>query len=236
MIQGYFNHDLFYRQGFTSTFIEKNVADQLLQTMKAQSYVHEDDVYSLDNQASVALSKSWNGVVHPRCPDWDKKSPFNSPPSVFKDFWFEAARGPYFKFFTDVWGDFSQQTVMAHRYLRGDGMGWHYDVTDTTWLLNLIYLTDQEFLHEDGGYLGIGRCKITNEGIPMPETVETQAEFVPMHGLLVTIDNTNPKILHRVQKMVTEKERFVLVGQLGYIENTLNKEKRKHYAEASVQP
>ena len=235
MIQGQFNLDQFFRQGFTSTFIEKEKADELLGYMKAQKYVHEDDLYTLDNDASVALSKSWQGIVHPQCPEWDKKSPFNSAPAVFRDFWFDAARSSYFKFFTDIWGDFTQQTVMAHRYVKGDGMGWHYDTTDTTWLLNLIYLTDQTWTKEDGGYLGVGRGRITSDGIPKPETVQTVAEFIPQHGLLVTLDNSNPKVLHRVQSMTAEKERFVLVGQFGYIENTLSKEKRKH-AQASVEP
>lgn len=223
------NLDLFYSQGFTATLIDRDIANGLLWELQKQKYTQEDDLYTLDNESSVALADSWKGIVHPQCPEWDKKSPFNSAPAPFKDFWFDVAKN-YFKFFTNIWGDFTQQTVMAHRYVKGDGMGWHYDVRDTTWFLNLLYLTEQEFTKEDGGYLGIGRCKVDHNGVPKTSEVQTLAEFVPVHGLLVTIDNTNPKILHRVEKMVSEKERFVLVGQFGYIENTLHKERKANEA------
>lgn len=221
-----FDLERFWRDGYTVTKIDRDIADELLSGIEAQSYVDEPDAYELDNPASVSLAKSWEGIRHPQAPDWDKKSPFNTGPDLFKEFWSEVAFSEYFEWFTQLYGNFTQQSVMVHKYMRNEGMGWHYDVPDATMALNILYLTRDTFTEEDGGYLGVGHCSVDSEGVPVADSVIEVERVLPNHGTLVTLNNMNPKILHRVQKLVAPKSRFSLVCQFGYIGNVLHKERR----------
>jgi hypothetical protein len=223
-----FNLNNFFRDGFTFTKIDELEADQLLQAIKRDEYIEEEDVYSLDNPSSVALKDSWDGVIHPKAPSWDKKSPFNSAPNLFHDFWKNLSESEYFSWFPKLYGSFTHRTIMAHKYNKDDGMGWHYDVTDATLLLNILYLTDDTWNLEDGGYLEVGHCNITGKGIPIKDTVESKIKILPNHGTLVTISNYNPSVLHKVEKLFSDKTRYALVCQLGYFNNVINKETKKY--------
>jgi hypothetical protein len=113
---------------------------------------------------------------------------------------------------------------MAHRYVTGDGMGFHNDVLDATWLLNLVYLVDHPFIEQDGGFLGVGRCMVNSECTSIKGTESEILRVIPSHGLMMTLNNRNPSVLHRVEKLVSNKVRRVLVCQMGYIESILYKE------------
>lgn len=220
-----FDIDKFWLHGYAVTKIEDPILDKLLAQIESERYVDEPGSYELDNPASVSLAQSWEGIRHPQAPAWDKKSPFNSSPEIFDEFWQSLAFSDYFKWFTQLYGNFTHKTVMVHKYMKQEGMGWHYDVTDSTLTLNILYLTRDTFTHSDGGYLGIGHCNVTPEGTPIKESVREVDRILPNHGVMVTINNMNPKVLHRVEKLVAAKSRYSLVCQFGYIGNVLHKER-----------
>lgn len=223
-----FDLNTFFRDGYSITRLGKPTADRLLQIMDRQEYTDEDEPYGLDNPSSIAFSHTWGDMQHPKAPSWDKKEAFNQAPLELQEFWNEAAKSDYFKWFTDLYGDFTHLTIMAHRYTKGDGMGFHHDVLDATWLLNLIYLVDEPFDEEDGGYLGVGRCIVNPDCVPIKGTETEILKVIPTHGLMLTLNNRNPSVLHRVQKMVSDKVRRVIVCQMGYIESILHREALSH--------
>ena len=222
-----FNLNNFFRDGFTVTKIDIEQADNLLSFIKRDNYIDEEDVYTLDNPSSMALEESWKGVIHPKAPVWDKKSPFNSAPETFQEFWKNLSESDYFSWFPKLYGSFTHRTIMAHKYTKNDGMGWHYDVTDATLLLNILYLSEDVWELKDGGYLEIGHCNVNGKGIPLKNTVESKIKVLPNHGTLVTISNYNPSVLHKVEKIFSSKTRYALVCQLGYFNNVINKETKK---------
>jgi hypothetical protein len=221
-----FDLNSFFKNGFSITHLSKETADRLRTVIDEEVFEDEEDIYGLDNPSSVVFEHTWKGLKHPQAPQWDKKSPFNKVPPELYDFWVETAKSSYFKWFTDLYGDFTHLTVMVHRYVRGDGMGFHNDTSDATWLLNLIYLTDEPFVIEDGGYLGLGRCVVDANCIPIRGTESEIIKIVPEHGLMVTLNNRDPSLLHRVEKLISGKVRRVAVCQMGYIESVLHKEKQ----------
>jgi len=219
-----FNLNSFFRDGYSLTYLDQQTSDRLLTLIDRQEFVDEDDPDGLDNPSSLSFDYTWAGLKQPQAPTWDKKNPFNEVPQDLKDFWIDLAKGSYFRWFTDLYGDFTHLSIMVHRYVSGDGMGFHHDVLDSTWLLNLIYLVDEPFYEADGGYLGVGHCVVNSECVPIRGTEQEILRVVPSHGLMVTLNNRNPSVLHRVEKLISNKTRRVLVCQMGYIENVIHKE------------
>lgn len=204
-----FDLDHFHTFGYTSSFLDPDTSDAVQALMHIQEWTQE--VYNPPN----AVSDSWVG-----------KNGYNHPPLYANEripqcralysAWDQVVQSGYFKFFTDTWGAFNKSVVKALRFSKGDALGWHYDLDDHAKLLNLVYFTGEPFTRTDGGHLSIGRCKVDEFGLPEVSTIELMAEFIPQNGLIVTIDNTNPKILHKVEKLISDKERFVLSGKLGW--------------------
>jgi hypothetical protein len=213
----------YFKYGYSVSSIPKEWADTLLQWMDSEQYAKEADEYGLDNPSSVALSDSWQGVRHPEAPDWDKKQAFCATPKHWKEFWQKFSESEYFDWWRNLYGDFTFRHVMAHKYVKSDGMGWHYDVKDASFMINLIYLSRDTWTIDDGGYIELGHCNVTDRGIPIHGTVQSITKIPPNHGTIVTMTNMNPSILHRVEKLKTDKVRYVAVCQLGYIGNVCSK-------------
>lgn len=243
--------DQFYAQGFVVTQIDDDVADELFSFLKTQNFLPSSkifDVYDSNKYESIVgsvvepsfnvtlkdrLKKSWRGLVHPNI--WDKgvngpsaeATPFQSYPDEFQSFWSELASSQYYSYFTNIYGEFTQRFMLAHKYEIGQGLGWHHDLTDSTWFNNILFLGDDDFTEEDGGFLGIADCRIDIDGFPMEGTIRNLRNVAPKHGTLVTMNNMHPRLLHRVEPLSRPKNRYTLSCQFGYIENVIGKQFNK---------
>lgn len=244
MFESELDLDHFFSKGFVVRKIKKDIADSLLENLKKEIFldskqifdVYESDKYSSsvgevsEPEFNVKLKNSlkfdWENVVHPDI--WIKgvngphisKKPFNDYPEIFKNFWQEVEES--MSWFTNIYGNFTHRYMLAHRYLENQSLGWHHDLSDSTWFNNILYLGDTNFNKDDGGYLSVCECSIDDQGLPT-EIVSVLADVLPNHGTLITLDNMNPRILHKVYPLMVQKDRFTLSCQFGYIDNILSK-------------
>lgn len=240
-----FDLDEFLERGFTVTSLrETALADKLLSTLRTEPFVAPEDIFggdiysgsvtepSFNVKLKKALAWDWEGKKHPLI--WEKgmngkddPNLFTSYPEVFQHFWNELV-DTELHWFTSTYGRFSRFGMLAHKYEVGQGLGWHHDLSDSTWLNCILYLgVNGDYDVEDGGYLSIGRCRLDSEGIPIipSEKVCIRLERVvrPLHGTIVFLDNRRANLLHRVPILKKEHERYTLSCQLGFIENLMAK-------------
>jgi len=208
--------DLFLH-GYSVSKIDPQVADHLLAEINRQSYVVSQDYR--DPEITAPMITAWDAET-----DREVVAVHNAPPALQK-FWVEFGSCPSMRWFHENFGPFTQGSVIINKYRHGDGMGWHYDVPDSTMLQCLIYVGDVDFAENDGGCLEIGRCNVNNHGIPQKDSIIPLSTIPPTHGTVVTILNTNPTLLHRVTPLKAPKNRFTLVCRYGYLENTFTLKK-----------
>lgn len=124
------------------------------------------------------------------------------------------------QFFQMRFGPFSRTNVMLQKSRRGHDMDWHYDGNDPMHLVAMVYLTEEEWTEEEGGQLLIGEGDCNDLGlIDTTQSARQIAAISPAPGRVVWTLNTNPRQLHKVSTVNTDKERYVLIGQFGYQEN-----------------
>lgn len=240
----------FYLSGFTVIQIKKDQADDLLEIVSEERFLPVSDIFdvyaskTVNTKSGVAiepefnvkvrasLSPFWNDIKHPDIwgdgvnGDFKKVNPFVQYPQELSDFWDEF-RDRHFQWFTKTWGAFDHKYLLAHQYHSGQSLGFHHDLSDSTILNCIGYLGDSNYTEEDGGYLEIAECDVDSSGLPLPETVKPIRKIMPNHGTIVVMDNTNPRILHRVEPLRANKRRFTLSCQFGYLRNILTKKTNK---------
>ena len=204
MIMGTFDPGLFHNNGYCVTHVSPAFADMALAIMKAQTYSLE--VYNEPNQ----YSKSW--VDH----DYSNPPVYAENREVLKIAFETLATDPYFSFITKRYGEFTKKTAIGLKYGKGNALGWHYDIDDPALVLMFLYISEDRFTKDDGGQLRLGRCHVDKDGIPDLRTVRTLEEITPLHGRLVVLDNTRPTLLHKVNRIMSEKNRYVISGKLGW--------------------
>ena len=70
--------------------------------------------------------------------------------------------------------------------------------------------------------LQLGEGDIDQHGFLVdPQSVAIKASVSPNHGTLVWAINTNPRFVHRVTEILSDKVRYTMVGQFGFRENVL---------------
>lgn len=84
---------------------------------------------------------------------------------------------------------------------------------------------------EDGGLLQLGEGDIDDMGF-ITKDIHVHSSVSPNHGTLVWCINTNPRWVHQVTAINTDKPRYTLIGQFGYRENVMRSTVRKRYGEA----
>ena len=206
--------DNFYKLGYNISEIKPEIADRLLVEARALSYQRESGNYGTDNHSSVS-------------PEFDKTPEITTHTTPYIEaFWADFQK--QFNFVTNHLGEFTHRRVMTHRYSRSEGMNWHFDVFDGTVALNILYLTKDKFepWAGDGGALLVGRGEVDSQGVPQLiemlngySLVEHYNSIYPKHGVVVTINNMNPTILHMVNRLNCSKERITMSCQFGYIEH-----------------
>lgn len=209
MIVENFNLDKFFKYGFTTTKVDLDSCNVLLKLIRLEKFLQESGRYGSDNLSFRVFPEY---EQHPRV-----STAFET--DLIENFWETVAAHEYFSFFRNNYGPFTKVFPMALRYKHRDGMAWHFDVFDSSHLLNILYVTEDHFAVRDGGALEVAKVMVSNDGCPYPDSVTRIGAIPPNHGTLVTIDNTNPTILHSVTKLDCNKERYALSCQFGYLEN-----------------
>jgi len=212
-IRDKFDINKFFKDGYTVTKIDSNIADYFLEVVKNQTYVEGDGYYASAGYGAPLISKWESSYV---VPSYNEEAP-----KIFKDFWNDLSTSPYFEWFTKNFGDFSQGSPMINKYLKNSGMVWHSDSYDSTFMTNILYLTSENFVESDGGYLGVGKCQLNNDGFLDENTITEIEKILPNHGVMVTVNNIDLTTLHRVEELHNKKERYSLLCHLGYVDQTL---------------
>lgn len=206
--------DNFYKLGYNISEINPEIADRLLLEARSLNFQSESGNYGTDNLSSVS-------------PEFEHTPEITTITTPFiEEFWSDFQKN--FHFLTNHLGPFTHRRVMTHRYNKKDGMNWHHDIFDGTVALNILYLTKDRFepWAGDGGRLLVGRGEVDARGVPQQiEMVGGQSivggydSITPKHGVVVTINNMNPTILHMVEPLNCRKERITMSCQFGYIEH-----------------
>lgn len=202
-----------YREGYWISSIPKSDADYLLGLAKADTFLPDKD-------------------GSPDIAHWESDNPSHNlhVPVEYLSIIERLGMGADTEHIRAHMGDWSRINVMLQRGRRGDSMVWHHDSYDPMHLICLIYLGDEVWTPEDGGQLQLGVGDIDEKGFLLdPSKVDVRASVSPNHGTIVWAINTNPRWVHRVTRIETEKTRYTLIGQFGYRENVLRSNVVKRY-------
>jgi Rps23 Pro-64 3,4-dihydroxylase Tpa1-like proline 4-hydroxylase len=194
-----------FRDGFFVSSIDKELADRMLEVIKADTFV-EDKVGS------------------PDIAEWESDNPShnNAIPPEYQAFMEGLGMSEATAHMRAHMGDWSRVNCMLQRGRRGDSMVWHHDSYDPMHMVCLVYFTDDEWKPEDGGQLQVGVGDIDQNGFLVDQAqVQVRSSISPNHGTVVWLMNTNPRFVHRVTEIKTDKIRYSMVGQFGYRENVM---------------
>ncbi|HBO7921546.1 2OG-Fe(II) oxygenase [Pseudomonas aeruginosa] len=202
-----------FRDGFFVSSIDRITADRLLGEIKADTFV-EDRPGSPDIAAWEVDNPSQNHNI----------------PPVYLSFMEQLGLSEATQHLRSHMGDWSRTNCMLQRGKKGDSMVWHHDSYDPMHLICLLYLSEDIWHPEDGGMLQLGEGDIDEHGFLVdPESVSIKASVSPNHGTLVWAINTNPRWVHRVTEIASEKTRYTMVGQFGYRENVMRTRVKEKY-------
>ncbi|HBP6379331.1 2OG-Fe(II) oxygenase [Pseudomonas aeruginosa] len=202
-----------FRDGFFVSSIDRITADRLLAEIKADTFV-EDRLGSPDIAAWEVDNPSQNHNI----------------PPVYLSFMEQLGLSEATQHLRSHMGDWSRTNCMLQRGKKGDSMVWHHDSYDPMHLICLLYLSEDIWHPEDGGMLQLGEGDIDEHGFLVdPESVSIKASVSPNHGTLVWAINTNPRWVHRVTEIASEKTRYTMVGQFGYRENVMRTRVKEKY-------
>jgi len=238
----------FYSQGFSVVQIGRDKANHLLEIMRRENFLPVSDIFDVYSKKTVsvkteeitepdfnikvkdALKQNWLGVHHPHiwkkgvngesnsiCPDY---------PDEVISFWKDFSK-EYLAWFNQTWGGFDHLGLLSHQYHQGQSLGFHHDLSDSTELNCIGYLGAENYQQSDGGYLEIAECDVDFDGMPILSSIKTIKKIMPNHGTVVVLDNTNPRLLHRVEPLYVTKERITLSCQFGRLSNVLRKKTNK---------
>ncbi|MFK4132319.1 2OG-Fe(II) oxygenase [Pseudomonas luteola] len=158
--------------------------------------------------------------------EWESDLPSSNSniPSHFSDLMrMVADRSDIAKWFQIRFGTFSRVNVMLQKSRPGHEMDWHFDGYDPMHLVCLIYFTKMAWNEEQGGQLLIGEGDCNEYGLINDQSsVRLIDSISPAPGKVVWTLNTNPRQVHKVAKVTTDQDRYVLIGQFGYAENAEN--------------
>tara|TARA_R110002124_G_scaffold128157_17_gene288699 strand:+ start:2121 stop:2762 length:642 start_codon:yes stop_codon:yes gene_type:complete len=202
-----------FRDGFYISSIEKDAADKILDEIKS-------DNFSTDKPGSPDIAS------------WESDNPSSNlhVPPVYEAFMEQLGLSEATQHLRAHMGDWSRTNTMLQRGKKGDSMGWHHDTYDPMHLICLVYFSDNVWLPEDGGLLQLGEGDIDGHGFLLnQDDVKIKASVPPNHGTLVWALNTNPRWVHRVTEINTDKTRYSMIGQFGYRENVMRTKVAQKY-------
>jgi len=187
----------FFRKGFYTNCLEKTHCDEMLHIVQSINFIESLDYRDVGYKPP--LIAEWDDIDDPIV------SAHNCQENL-KKYWLKFKE--YLKPLENIAGRFDSGSVIVNNFPKGHGMNWHSDTVDTAFVQMLIYLSKDYFDKDDGGYLQIGDSFI-----------------LPNHATMVIMNNISPTMLHRVEPLITEKERLTVVFRYGYMNNTLTKKR-----------
>ena len=194
-----------FRDGYFVSSVDGDIADKLLAEAKA-------DLFLPDKPGSPDIA------------EWEAENPSlnNRVPPAYLSVMEQLGLSDATRHIRMHMGDWSRTNCMLQRGKRGDSMVWHHDSYDPMHLICLVYLSDDVWTPEDGGMLQLGEGDIDQHGFLVDtQSVAIKASVSPNHGTLVWAINTNPRFVHRVTEILSDKVRYTMVGQFGFRENVL---------------
>jgi len=230
----------FFKVGYTSTQIDKSIADKLLAVIKTHNFVNpevtqgrEDSFYNVETQIfhSTAIPRSTvlegDESVSPLMGEGFKTK---EDWQLVADFWNQLLnQHTYFEWFRKNFGNFTQISKQACAYPVNSGFSFHSHTRDTVFLINVLYLGDGDFTADDGGYIEFGKCNFDNEGTPDFESLDYRGKVLPNHGTLATFCNLDPGFMHAVHRLYRQKTRYSLIAQCGFSEHMVTALGRKNW-------
>jgi len=188
--------DQFYRQGFTTTTLPEELLSEITIEMRMQPYRSETGGHP--------------GVFYPT---------EASTPSIWK-FWKTLGASDYYSYLRRTWGDFTYFYSWGFKYALEQNVPFHGDMEKGMPVLNILYLSFDSFVEDDGGYLKLARLKrplnVRNLYELPDEDVVGHWRICPNNGVLVTINNTDPLIVHSVERLYAKKDRYTLSCLFGH--------------------
>ena len=147
----------------------------------------------------------------------------------------ELLKKDYFKYWTEIYGDFSFFKVSINKMQPGSSMDWHWDGFDGTFLQLLFYLQP---LEQGQFEVGIAKDVQVNQTDSLPHwqpdkglnyichDVQSTGKIDITNGKMIVLNNYNPKFVHRVNE--TNALRYSVIVSCGYKSHWDNN-KIKHY-------
>lgn len=214
-----------FQKGYSVTKVDRSIADKVLEAMPRQTFKYPDKITEKEHPMYHADS----GLFYCEC-----VTPFTSdkPPLMgrgfheedlrfFNDFWSLVASSGTYRWYQESFGPVTRFSKQMHDFKRGESLGFHFDYKDATPFINILYVGDDDFKEEDGGYLEVGKCEVTKDFEIKPESIEVTGRIVPNHGTLVTLNNMSPYFVHSVARLKSTKSRYSFICQFGHKENEL---------------
>lgn len=226
------NLQQFFTQGYATSTLSLALADELLARIRTQTFKHpekksnkehpnyhmDSGLFYCDCVTEFTLPKGY-GANTPLMGMGFREEDV----PYFNDIWMRIAGEPYFAYFRENFGSFTELSKQMNHHRKGEGLSWHTDHSDSTFLINIIFLTEDTFNREDGGTLDVGIADAYHSEPILLESIP------PSHGLMVTINNMNPHFRHSVPILKTDKSRYSLISQFGYSLNVMHSLREKKW-------
>lgn len=214
-----------FQKGYSVTKIEKSLADKVLEAMPRQTFKYPDKI----TQKEHPMYHSDTGLFYCEC-----VTPFTSdqPPLMgrgfhegdldfFTEFWGLISSSETYKWYRESFGPVTRFSKQMHDFKKGESLGFHFDYKDATPFINILYVGDDDFTEGDGGYLEVGKCRVTDGFEIIRDSIEVTGRIFPNHGTLVTLNNMTPYFVHSVARLMSSKKRYSFICQFGHKENEL---------------
>ena len=175
-----------------------------------------------------------NGKIPTEVADWDCDWTMReNPPSVFNDVRDTILKSRMIKSYEKVYGDLNFSKQMFHRTPKDYENLYHGHTYDGSHMHIFVYVTDQERVDLDGGFIEVGEV-VDRQNVKFnpvdfytssPRLHCTHLSLKVRNGLGIVINNINPYFRHQVTKVQTNAGRYTYMLALGYENNcALNKD------------
>ncbi|MCY9865117.1 hypothetical protein OTK49_21595 [Vibrio coralliirubri] len=205
VLKGHFDIKTFMEHGYATSTISKELADQLLTSVKAEHFISVEQ-NALDEYCDYSkryISK------HSMFKPTQIKHPFSVMLGEINQF-----LKPLMERYPNPKGD----NVSVFAASKGHFMDLHADNADGSPIICIIYLADEIFTPEDGGQISSSRC-FMNEDTHKLERQNLDAMVSPNHGIVAYVNNSSAKFGHEVHEILSEKYRYSIIHNFAMLTN-----------------
>lgn len=202
----------FFREGFYLRQLDPDTSTGLLEITRSTDFIKSEDYRDVGYKPP--LIANWDDLNDPIV------AAHNCDPRL-REYWglFRGMLSPL----ETLFGAFDTGSVLINKFPSGHGMNWHSDTVDTTFVQMLVYLTKDPFSRQDGGYLQVAEGPVNENGVVDKTSLVSKQDILPNNGTIVVMNNLMPTMVHRVEPLVSLKERITVVFRYGFMANTLTR-------------